>query len=355
MGLNIKELKIKDYDRVIEIQDLSRGLHAFIAIHDRTMGPGVGGTRILPYESREEALTDVLRLSKGMTYKAALANTQTGGSKSSLIIDPKIGKTRELLEAYAEAVNYLNGQHICAEDMNCTEDDLRIIKKVSPHVLGLTEDGTGDPSRFTAFGVFRSIQATALTLWGSESLVGKKVAVQGIGGVGLKLLAHLFWAGADLIVTDINQKLLDFAQHEYAAKVVSLDEILKVECDIFAPCARGGVLNKESIPQLKCACVVGAANNQLLEEEDAKRLFERGILYAPDYVANAGGLICIASGLDPEGPNSQKMRFKTNQIYNRLLEIYQLAEQKKLTPNAAANQLVESLLEEEKNSKNALV
>lgn len=355
MGLHIKELEIEGYDQVIELQDPSRGLHAFISIHNRTMGPGLGGTRILPYSSREEALTDVLRLSKGMTYKAALSDTHTGGSKSTLILDPKIGKTKELLEAYAEGVNYLNGKHICSEDMNCTEDDLRIVKKATPHCLGLVEDGTGDPARFTAWGVFKSIQATAFQLWGSDCLKGKKIALQGIGGVGLKLLEHLFWAGADLIVADFDQKLLEFAKHEYAVQVVSPDEILKVKCDILAPCARGGILNKEMIEDLNCKAIVGAANNQLLEDADADRIHDRGILYAPDYIANAGGLICIAAALDPEGPSSQKMLFKTNLIYNRLLEIYQLAVQKKMSPSHAADRLVESLLKEEQSAKDALV
>lgn len=355
MGLHIKELEIDDYDTVIEAKDPSRHFHAFIALHDLTMGPGLGGTRILPYDTREEALEDVLRLSKGMTYKAALANTHTGGSKSTLIVDPKVGKTREFLEAFAETVNYLNGRHICAEDMNCTEEDMRIIQKVTPHCLGLPDEGTGDPARFTAWGVFKGIQATAKHLWGSDCLKGKTIALQGIGGVGGKLMQHLFWAGADLIVADLNPSLLKKAEHDYAAKIVKPEEILSTPCDILAPNARGGILNKKTIERLNCAAVVGAANNQLLEDADAERMHAKGILYAPDYLVNAGGVINVASPLNPEGPDPQNTLFKTDQIYNRLLEIYQLAEKNNISPSKAADQLVETLLKEEKSQKNALV
>lgn len=354
MGLHIKELKIKDYEQVIEIKEPSANFHAFIAIHNTTMGPGLGGTRILPYSSSDDALTDVLRLAKGMTYKAVLGNTHTGGSKSVLILPPE-GKTPAFLKAFAEAVNYLDGKHICAEDMNCTEDDLRIVKKSTKFCLGLPEDGTGDPARFTAWGVFKGIQATAKQLFGSDSLVGKKIALQGIGGVGGKLLAHLFWAGADLYVADYQEDLLKQTEFEFATTTISPDEILSLECDILAPCARGGILNREVIENLNCKAVVGAANNQLLENEDAERLHEKGILYAPDYLVNAGGLIGIASGLDPKAPQSQKVLFKTDQIYNRLLEIYDLAKKKNISPSLAADHLVETLLEEEQSEKNALV
>ncbi|MCH9634804.1 MAG: Leucine dehydrogenase [Chlamydiae bacterium] len=354
MGLHIIELKIDGYERVIEIQDPARDFHGFIAIHNTTMGPGLGGTRIIPYANREEALEDVLRLSKGMTYKAALGNTHTGGSKSTLILPPS-GKTPGFLQAFAEAVNYLEGKHICAQDMNCFEENLRLINQVTPHCLGLPEDGTGNPARFTAWGVFKSIQATAKYLWGSDSLEGKKIALQGIGGVGGRLLEHLFWAGADLFVSDFQDKLLKDAEYKYAAKPVASDKILSLECDILAPCARGGILNSVTIPQLNCAAVVGAANNQLLEIEDGEKLHTQGILYAPDYLVNAGGLINIAAGLDPNGAHAQKTLQKVNQIYPRLIEIYDLAKKREISPRLAADQLVETLLDEEKSEKNAMV
>lgn len=354
MGLHIKELEFQDYEKVIEIRDPQRHLHAFIAIHSTLMGPALGGTRILPYSSREEALTDVLRLAKGMTYKAALCHSGTGGSKSTIIL-PKEGKSQAFFDAYAEGVNYLGGKHLCAEDMNCTESDLVMIHKVTPYCLGLPGDGTGDPSPYTAWGVFRGLQAVSKKLWGTDELEGRTVAIQGIGGVGGKLLHHLFWAGAKLIVSDLDQELLKKAAHQYCAQIIPKEEFIQAKCDILAPCARGGLLNSTTIPKLRCQAIAGAANNQLETEEDGDRLFKKGILYAPDYLVNAGGLMSVASGLDPQLYPPTSVRNRTSNIYQRSLEIFDLAEKKGISTDAAANEIVDQLMMEERKSKNALV
>ncbi len=354
MGIHIKELNIKDYEKVIEIKDPKRHLHAFIAIHSTLMGPGLGGTRILPYPSPDEALDDVLRLAKGMTYKATLCNSRTGGSKSTIIL-PKEGKSQALFDAFAEGVNYLNGMHICAEDMNCTEIDLEMMYQTTPHCLGLPGKGTGDPSPFTAWGVFRGIQAVAKKLWGNSSLEGRTIAIQGIGGVGGKLLHHLFWAGARLIVTDLSADLLEKAAHAYGAKIIEPKDFLTIDCDILAPCARGGLLNAKTIPLLRCKAIAGAANNQLDVPEDGFLLHHRNILYAPDYLINSGGLLSVASGLDPNHCKRTIVRNQTSQIYQRALEIFELAEKKGVSTDAAADEIVEDLLKEEKEARNALV
>lgn len=355
MGLHIKKLNIPHYEEVIEIKDSSRGLHAFIAIHDTTFGPALGGIRLLPYPTAAEALTDVLRLSKGMTYKSTLAGLPVGGGKSTIILDPAKGKTKEMFHAFGEAINYLEGRYIGAEDMNCSEEDVQTIFEVCPHILGLPGEGTGDPARFTVRGTFVAILATAKHLWGSTCLKGKKIAIQGLGGVGSKLLDQLFWAGADLYVSDIRPEVVKSAVHQYGATAVAFEEIYDLECDIFAPCARGGILNEKSIKNLRCKAIVGAANNQLLTEEDGQRLKDRGILYAPDYLVNCGGVISVASALTPSEIHPQKVLFKTDAVFDRLLEIYKLAEQKNICTSVAADQIVEQLLQAAKEKQNVMV
>jgi len=355
MGLHIKKLKYDDFEEVIEVIDKARGLHAFIAIHNTTLGPALGGIRFLPYSSREEALTDVLRLSEGMTYKSTIAGLHVGGGKSTVIWDPGKPKTKEMLHAFAEAINYLEGRYIGAEDMNCSLDDVVTIHEKTPHVLGLPGEGTGDPARFTVRGVFVAIQATAQYLWGIPSLKGKKILIQGAGGVGLKLIEMLFWAGADLFVSDIRPEAAQFACHEFGATVVDPDQTYSFECDIFAPCARGGILNKETVQQLNCKAVVGAANNQLLTPEDGKELRNRDIVYAPDYLINGGGVISVASAMNPSDLHPQKVLFHTDATFNRLLDIFKLADQENICPSVAADQTVLSLLQVEKEKQDALV
>ncbi len=355
MGLHIKTLNIAGYEKVIEIQDRTCGLHAFIAIHDTTLGPALGGIRFLPYNTPQDALKDVLRLAKGMTYKSAIADLKAGGGKSTVIWDPNYPKPKELLQSFAEAINSLNGLYVGAEDMNCLLSDIETMHKFSPHILGLPGDGTGDPARFTARGVFVGIQATAQYLWGSDSLRGKKIAIQGAGGVGEKLIQHLFWAGANLYVSDLRPDVLKYICHEYGAQAVACDQIYDLECDIFVPCAQGAILNPDTIPRLNCKAVVGAANNQLLHLKDSLLLKDKGILYAPDYLVNGGGVISVASAMPLNDSHPQKVLFQADKTYDRLLSIYQRADKEGICPSTAADKYVEEKLSGIKEKQNALV
>ncbi|MCK4934006.1 MAG: Glu/Leu/Phe/Val dehydrogenase [Simkaniaceae bacterium] len=337
MSPKLEEIKIPGYEKVVKVTDESCGLQAIISIHNTVMGPALGGTRIKMYSHFEEALTDALRLSKGMTYKSAVTNSGLGGGKSVIIADPIKGKTKAMLESFGRAVEELNGQYICAEDVGCTTEDVGIISGVTKYVVGLShEKSSGDPSPYTAWGTFRGIQSVLQKLFGSDSVHGKKVAVQGLGQVGQKILEHLYWHGADLIISDIDPVKTAKLAYKYSAKIVAPDDILKVECDVLVPCALGGILNARSIPQLKCKAIAGCANNQLLEDADAERLFARGILYAPDFVINAGGLINVLCELDTVGYRSQSSLKKVNQIYDQLLTIYNIAENNKCSSHQAA-------------------
>ena len=355
MSLHIKKLNIQDFEEVIEIKDSTCGLHAFIAVHDTTFGPSLGGIRFLPYSSGEEALADVLRLAEGMTYKSTLANLKVGGGKSTVIWDPKTPKPKELLESFAQAINYLGGRYIGAEDMNCFLNDLVALNQTTDHVLGLPGEGTGSPARFTARGVLVAMQATSQHLWGTPSLKGKKILLQGVGGVGAKLLEFLFWEGADLYISDLNHELVKKLSHEFGAHVVDPKDVYDFECDIFSPCAQGGVLNPENIHRLRSRAVVGAANNQLRLPEDGVAMAKKGILYAPDYIANVGGVISVASAINPSDTHPQKVLFHTEQIFDRLLEVYQIAEAEQTCPSLVADRLAQTLVQNEKEKQNALV
>lgn len=322
----LKEIVVDGYERVVEVQEESSGLHVIIAIHDTTMGPALGGLRICPYESCQEALEDVLRLAEGMTYKSALVEAGFGGGKSVMLADPARHKSRGLLRRYAEIVNGLEGVYLCGKDMGVSCDDLSYIREHTPHVAGAVgAQGSGDPSPFTAWGVFQGIQAAARWLWGSPSLEGRKVAIQGLGGVGMRLADFLFWAGAELIVADIDESRVEQARQLYHAQVVRGGEIFGAEADIFAPCARGGILDAETVERLRCQAVVGGANNQLADPSIGVRLHERSILYAPDFVANAGGLLNGAAEFEPEGYNPSIARAKVDQVGEALYSIYERA------------------------------
>ena len=250
--LSIKEIPVKGYDKVIEVQDEEAGLHGFIAIHSCALGPAMGGLRIYPYKSKEEALTDALRLSKAMTYKSAIAQDGLGGGKSVIIADPEKQKNEKLLLAYGEALDTLGGMYIAAEDVGTNTEDMMVIRRKTPYVAALpVEKSSGDPSRFTAWGVFQGLRAVAKTLWHNPSLRGKKIAIQGLGSVGSKLANILFWEGADLIVSDVNPAKERKIASLYDAKIVPNKDIFSVECDIFAPCALGGIINDENHPSTK--------------------------------------------------------------------------------------------------------
>ncbi len=343
--LEYTEIPVEGYEKVIEAVDVDAGLHAYIAIHDTTMGPSLGGTRIYPYSSNEEALTDALRLAKGMTYKSAMAEIGLGGGKSVIIADPAKEKSEELLLAFATAVDSLKGKYICAEDMGTSVEDMALISTKTSYVVALdSKTSSGDPSPFTAFGTYRGMQAVAFKLWESESLRNRQVAIQGLGNVGWKLGEQLFWAGAKLVVADVNGDRAAEFGHQFGAQVVSTDEILFTECDILAPCAMGGVFNDQTIPKLRCAAVAGAANNQLLEEKHGEELMKRGILYAPDYVINAGGIINVSVELDPGGYNARIAWKKVEALYEVLLSVFNIATKRKIPTSEAANDLAEHKL-----------
>lgn len=343
--LEIHEILVPDYERVIEAIDRECGLHAFIAIHSTHLGPSMGGMRMYPYKSRDDALLDALRLSKAMTYKSALAKTGLGGGKSVLIGNPKKNKTEALLLSFAAALNHLEGKYIAAEDMGISAEDLLIVKKISPFVAALPLPGSsGDPSRFTAFGVYQGMRAVAKWLWNSPDLEGKTIAIQGLGNVGIKLAHFVFWSGANLILSDLEEDKVDQACVDFGAKKASPKDILSIPCDIFSPCAMGGILTKDSIPTLHCKAVAGATNNQLENPEDEFLIVEHNILHAPDYVINSGGILNASSEFDPGGYNPLNARKKTAEIYHTLLKIFELAAKEKKTPTSIADQMAETQL-----------
>ncbi len=276
--------------------DPATGLRAIVAVHSTVLGPSLGGTRFLPYDTEEAAFLDVLRLAHGMTYKHAVAGNDLGGGKGVIIGDPRLLRSDELFRVYGRFIDRLGGRYVTAEDVGTTTADMDLIRTVTRFVTGVSRDkgGSGDPSPATAWGVLHAMYAVAERLWGSPSLDGRHVLVSGIGKVGMSLVGHLRDNGARVTVSDIRPEALRFAVDTHGASVA--DDPAKahtIECDIFSPCALGAVLNAVTIPALRCAAVCGAANNQLAEEADGDRLAERGILYVPDYVANAGGVINI--------------------------------------------------------------
>ncbi len=345
MEIKQELLDIAGYEKVIKVTEEQTGLVAIIAIHNTTLGPGLGGTRIYPYSTFDEALTDALRLSKGMTYKSAIAQVGVGGAKSVIISDQK-NKTPEKLRAFGAAVDQLQGNYICAEDVGCTPADIDVILESTKYVCGVHNlRGSGNPSAFTAHGTYLGILSVLQELDGSTSLEGKTVAIQGMGSVGKRLAERLFWSGAKLIIADVNEDVIRHFAHEFDAEIVSTDEILFAECDVLAPCAMGGIIHKDMIPKINCRAIAGAANNQLLNPTDADHLREKGILYAPDFVINGGGLINVMNELRLEGYNATRARNGIKQIYHQLLQIYEIAQQNGISTHQAAVSLADHRLE----------
>lgn len=344
--MEIQEIAVSGYELVQEVRDTSVGLHGFIALHRTTLGPALGGIRMYPYTSSDKALEDVLRLSRGMTYKSALAELGLGGGKSVIIGDPSRQKTEGLLRAFGEAIDTLKGRYICAEDMGTTTDDMRIIKQVTPYVTALSnETSSGDPSPFTAWGIVRGLQALSQMIWQSSNLQDKVIAVQGLGKVGGYLAELLFWQGAQLVVCDTNIEKAAQIAVRYGAEVVSPEAIFDVDCDLFSPCAFGGILNESNISRFQCRGIAGSANNQLLDPADGLRLLQRDILYAPDYATNAGGIINVAMELEPAGYNARLARGKVDRIYDTLCLIFSKAHALKLPTSVVADQLAEEKLQ----------
>ncbi len=339
MPLVIQEIEMADYEKVIYAEDLDVGLSCFIAVHSTVLGPAVGGIRIHPYASKDLALKDALRLSKAMTYKSALAECGFGGGKSVILLDPK-KKTAPLLQKFAEVVHSLQGKYFCAEDSGCSPEDIVLIRKTTPYVLGLK----GNPSPYTAWGTLRSIQATLEYMDGSSNLEGKIVAIQGIGAVGYHLAEMLFWQGANLIVTDVHPERIQEVKKKFGAIAVAPSDILEMRCDILSPCALGGVFNTSTIDTLHCRAVVGCANNQLEFPEDAHRLKRKGILYAPDFLVNAGGVINVQMEMDHKEYDPLIARAAVDKIYKRLLSVFHIAEKNHYTTDFAAIQLAKHRL-----------
>lgn len=348
MNLEIRTISVDGFELVIEAKHAPSKLHAIIAIHNSQLGPAVGGIRMYPYTTVDAALNDVLRLSRGMSYKNASAQIKAGGGKSVIIGNPRTEKTPELLRAFAEFINSLEGKYYAAEDSGIGVEDMTIINEITPYVVGLSGDkgGIGDPSPFTAHGVFKGMQAVALQLWSTPSLKGRTIAIQGIGHVGAALLDLLFWEGANLIIADVNTELLEKCSRLYgdAITIVSPKEIHAVPCDIFAPCAMGAILTHDSIEELQCDAVAGAANNQLATPEIGLLLHKKNILYAPDFVINSGGIIAACAELYDKPINTRLVRDKVHLVYSRLLELFDYAKRKDIAPSTAADELTESLL-----------
>jgi leucine dehydrogenase len=330
-----------DHERVVFGRDEASGYRGIIAIHNTRLGPALGGARFWNYASETDALVDVLRLSRGMTYKNALAGLPFGGGKSIIIGDNRTLLREDIFRAHGRFVETLGGSYLTAEDVGTTTADMEFVLRETRHVAGLA-DRSGDPSPVTARGVLRAMQAAARHRWQTDELAGRRVALQGCGHVGYYLAKELREVGAKLIVTDVDDERIERVVNECEAERVAPEEIYAVGADIFAPCALGGILNDETIPQLKVEIVAGAANNQLLEARHGETLAARGILYAPDYAANAGGVIngCIEL-LDWKQSES---RAKVEAIYDTLLEIFRRAEAEGVSTSEAADKLAEARL-----------
>lgn len=340
------------HEQVVFCSNKGSNLRVIIAIHDTTLGPALGGTRMLPYESEEAAIIDALRLSRAMTYKNSVARVNFGGGKGVIIADPLKDKNEVLLRSYGRFVQSLKGRFITAEDIGSTIEDMVTIRKETRWVTGLPSSmgGSGDPSTFTAFSVVKGMQACVKELFGIDSLTDKVVAIQGLGHVGYEVARLLYNEGAKLICCEpINTEAAMKARKQFDATLVTADAIYDVECDIFAPCAIGAILNDETIPRLKCKIVAGSANNQLaVEERDGLALTRLGILYAPDYVINAGGVINCAMEHQPGGYNADAARANTAKIYDTVSQVVKIAKSESIPTYKAADRLAEAKIEKTK-------
>ena len=334
--MGVFELIEREYETVSYAHDPDSGLRCIIAIYSTALGPALGGTRIYPFASEEAALRDVLRLSKAMAYKASAADLNLGGGKAVVIADPRADKTPELLRAYGRAVDRLGGAYVTTADVGSTSADMDIIATATRFVTGTTR-GSGDPSRVTAFGVWHGLKAVAEELWGDPSLAGKHVAVQGVGKVGAGVVRHLVADGAQVTIADVDADCYADLVAETGADVVAPDEILSVPCDILAPCALGSVVNDATLPALKCRAIAGAANNQLERPEHGDALTEAGILYAPDYVINAGGLINVEDEL--HGYDEKRAMAKAAAIAERLRTVFARARAEGTSTATAADRI----------------
>ncbi|MDX5428914.1 MAG: leucine dehydrogenase [Bacteroidota bacterium] len=330
-------ISFKGHEQIVFCHDEETGLRAIIGIHSTVLGPALGGTRMWNYANEQDAIRDVLRLSRGMTFKASISGLNLGGGKAVIIGDSRKDKTDALMARFGKFVDSLSGRYITAEDVGINTHDMEIVKGQTDHVTGIPESmgGSGDPSPVTAYGVFMGMKASARYKWGSDDLTGKKVLVQGVGHVGETLVKHLSDAGAKVMIIDIHDDTLERVASQYNATIVRDSDIYGIDMDIYAPCALGATLNDDTIPALKAGIVAGAANNQLADElRHGNMLRDRGIIYAPDFLINAGGLINVYSEI-AKYDRSEALR-RTENIYDTTLDTLQLSKKEGITTHQAA-------------------
>ena len=337
-----ENLQKRDHEQVVFCSDKPSGLRAIIAIHNTSLGPALGGTRMWTYSTDEEALNDVLRLSRGMTYKAAVAGLNLGGGKAVIIGDPNKEKTEAMFRAFGRFVEGLAGRYITAEDVGTDVRDMEYVRMETKYVTGIDRalGGSGDPSPVTAFGVYMGMKASMKELTGNDSLTNKKVAVQGAGHVAQYVCDHLAAEGAKIFLSDIFPEKVKRVAEKVKAEVIAPETIYEVETDVFCPCALGAIVNDETIPKFKCKIIAGGANNQLGEEKKhGQMLIEKGILYAPDYAINAGGLINVSNEL--EGYSQERALKHAEGIYETMLKIYAISKKENIPTYEASNRLAE--------------
>lgn len=336
-----EKLSTHDHEQVLFFQDKAVGLRAIIAIHNTVLGPALGGLRMWPYETEEAALRDALRLSRGMTYKNAAAGLNIGGGKAVIIGDPSSDKSEALFRSFGRVVESLGGRYITAEDVGVNVDDIEYIYQETAYVTGVHEvhGGSGDPSPFTAYGVIQGLKASLKRKFDDEELGRYSFAVQGLGHVGMKVVEHLREAGAKVFITDIREENMRRAVDELGAEAVSLDEIYDVDADVYTPAALGGTVNEHTLPRFKFKIICGVANNQLESDEIGDEVERRGILYAPDYAVNAGGV--MNASLELEGYNKERAMRRISMIYGNIMRIFEIAERDGIPTYKAADRLAE--------------
>lgn len=346
------QLSFDNHEQVVFCNDKDTGLKAIIGIHNSVLGPALGGTRMWNYATEWEALNDVLRLSRGMTFKSAITGLNLGGGKAVIIGDAKTQKTPELMRKFGEFVHSLSGRYITAEDIGMETSDMDTVREVTPYVTGISESkgGSGNPSPITAYGVFMGMKAAAKYKFGTDDLEGRTIYVQGVGHVGESLVEHLNQEGANIFISDINQERLQAVSSKFGATIFKGEDLYSADMDIYAPCALGATVNDDTLGRLKATVIAGAANNQLADEEKHGRMLrEKGIVYAPDFLINAGGIINVYAEL--EGYDKKETIRKTENIYNTTLEILSSAETNNLTTHAAALKIAQERIDARKNQQ----
>jgi len=343
------QASFNDHEQIVFCHDKDTGLKAIIGVHNTVLGPALGGTRMWKYANEWEALNDVLRLSRGMTFKSAISGLNLGGGKAVIIGDSKIDKTPEMITRFGQFVNSLSGKYITAEDVGTTTADMDLIRDVTPHVTGISVErgGSGNPSPVTAYGVYMGMKAAAMHQFGSDKLDGKKVLVQGTGHVGETLIDYLTKEGALIQISDINEAKMQEVSAKYGATIFAGNDVYSADVDIYAPCALGATINDATIDKIKARVIAGAANNQLANEiVHGNILKDKGILYAPDFLINAGGIINVYAEI--VGYDSAEAMRRTENIYNTTLEIFALAEAQNITTHQAALAIAQQRIDDRK-------